>query len=79
MLKNYFKVIIRNFLFNKGYAAINIAGLTIAIICCILILAYDLYELNFDSYNKNAGKIYRVEINNWATSPITVPYGEKFL
>ena len=35
-----------------------------------------MYELNFDSYNKNAGKIYRVEIDNWAafTIPIESTY-----
>jgi putative ABC transport system permease protein len=74
-LKNYFKVTIRNLFRNKGYTAINIGGLTVALTCCLLILSYDFYELSYDRYNKNADKIYRVEIDNWAASPIAIgPY-----
>jgi putative ABC transport system permease protein len=75
MLKNYLKVAFRNIIRYKGYTSINIFGLAIGIACCLLILTYDLYELGYDRYNKNADNIFRVELDNWATTPVAIgPY-----
>lgn len=60
MLRNYFKVILRNVNRNKGYSLINIAGLAIGMACCILIAMWLVDELNFDRYHENANRIYRV-------------------
>jgi len=40
MLKNYFKVAIRNLWKNKGYSAINIIGLSSGLAVCLLIVLY---------------------------------------
>ena len=40
MFKNYLKIAARNLLRQKGYSFINIFGLAIAIVCCILIMFY---------------------------------------
>lgn len=61
MLKNYFVSAYRNIVRNKFYSAINIAGLTIGIICAILILLYVQKELTFDKHNKKFDRIYRLE------------------
>ena len=60
MLKNYFKIAVRNILKNKVYSFINIAGLSIGIAVTILILLFVQNELSFDSFHKNKEKIYRV-------------------
>lgn len=60
MLRNYFKVILRNVNRNKGYSLINIAGLAIGMACCILIAMWLVDELSFDRYHENADRIYRV-------------------
>jgi putative ABC transport system permease protein len=60
MLKNYFKTAIRNFTRNKFYSSINIAGLAIGLATCLLIMLYVTDELNFDTFNSNADRIYRV-------------------
>ncbi|MBC7864813.1 MAG: ABC transporter permease, partial [Bacteroidia bacterium] len=70
MLKNYFKIAWRNLWKNKLYSFINIAGLSIGIGCCILIFQYVQNELSFDSYHKNAKRIYRM------TSVIYKPDGQ---
>lgn len=62
MLKNYFKTAWRNLFHNKFYSFINIAGLTAGLAVGILILLWVQDELSFDSFHKNAGNIYRVEI-----------------
>jgi putative ABC transport system permease protein len=60
MLKNYFKSAIRNMARRKGYSLINIIGLAIGMACCLLILMFVNDELNYDNYNKNAERIYRI-------------------
>ncbi|HUS03264.1 MAG TPA: ABC transporter permease [Chitinophagaceae bacterium] len=60
MIKNYFKIALRNLWKNKSFSAINIFGLAIGIATCLLISLYVFDELNFDKYNKNASRIYRV-------------------
>ena len=60
MFKNYLKIALRNIKRNKGYSFINIAGLSVGLTCCILILLYVKYELSYDRYHENADNIYRV-------------------
>ncbi len=60
MFKNYFKTAWRNLMKNKIFSFINIAGLSIGIAACLLILQYVSFELSFDQFNKNAADIYRV-------------------
>ena len=60
LLLNYFKIALRNIKKYKGYSFINIAGLSIGMAACILIILYVQFELSYDRYNKNADRIYRV-------------------
>ncbi|HEY2725731.1 MAG TPA: ABC transporter permease, partial [Parafilimonas sp.] len=60
MFKNYFKIAWRNLTRNKFYTSINIIGLAIGLATCLLILLYVLDELNYDKYNVNANRIYRI-------------------
>ena len=75
MLKNYLKVALRSLQRSRAHALINIAGLSVGIACCVLILLYVRNELSYDRHYPDADKIYRVEIANWAASPMAVgPY-----
>jgi len=60
MFKNYFKTAWRNLMKNKVFSFINIAGLSIGMAACLLILQYVSFQLSFDRFNKNADDIYRV-------------------
>ena len=60
MLKNYFKIAIRNLLKNKGYSTINILGLTLGITCCLVLLIVVRFELSFDNFHPKGDRIYRV-------------------
>ena len=60
MLKNYFKIALRNFVKQKGYSLINVLGLSIGLASCILITLYVLQELNFDNFHSKGDRIYRV-------------------
>lgn len=61
MIKNYFKIALRNLWKHKGFSAINIIGLAIGLACFILIALYVVDELSYDKYNTRADDIYRVD------------------
>lgn len=63
MLKNYFKIALRNIVRHKIYSSLNIAGLAIGMACCILILLWVQHELSFDRFHTNAGQLYRLTCN----------------
>lgn len=60
MLKNYFKIALRNLWRNKAFSAINIFGLAIGIATCLLIMLFVQNELSYDRFNEKAGRIVRV-------------------
>ncbi|ULQ54383.1 ABC transporter permease [Flavihumibacter fluvii] len=70
MLKNYFRVALRNLWRNKIFSGINIAGLSVGLACCMLILLYLKDEVSFDRFHKNQAQIYRI------TSEISSPDGK---
>ena len=71
MLKNYFKITLRNITRNKMYSGLNIVGLAIGLACCILILLYVHDELSYDRFHDNAESIYRV-VPTFTTSERTM-------
>jgi len=60
MIKNYFKTAFRNLRRNKGYAFINVLGLTVGIAACLLIFLVIRYETSFDDFHAKKKSIYRV-------------------
>jgi putative ABC transport system permease protein len=60
MLKNYFKVTLRNLSKNLSHTTINIIGLTLGISGAILIFLVVSHALSFDRYHVNYDRIYRV-------------------
>ena len=59
MIKNYFKIALRNLRKHKLYAGINIFGLAIGLASCMLIGLYIANELSYDDFNANADHIVR--------------------
>jgi len=63
MLKNYFKVALRNILRHKFYSVLNIAGLAFGLTACFLIGLYIYDELNYDKFHKDYQNIYHVGLH----------------
>ena len=63
MLKNYFKIYLRNFAKNKAFSVINIAGLTIGMSCTMMILLWVYSEHNWDKAQKNYDSVYHIFSN----------------
>ena len=64
MLRNYFRIALRNLRRNTVYSFINIAGLSVGIASSILILLWVYNETTFNSYFKKVDVLYRVKLNN---------------
>lgn len=60
MIRNYFKIAVRNLLKYRGFTAINISGLSIGFACCLLIGVYINDELSYDQFHEKSDKIYRL-------------------
>jgi putative ABC transport system permease protein len=63
MLKNFFKVALRNLRRNSLYSIINISGLSVGIACSILILLWVQDETSFDTFIPKAEKLHQVWVN----------------
>jgi putative ABC transport system permease protein len=60
MFRNYLTIAYRNLLKTKIYSLINIFGLCIGMVSCLLILHYIHYEKSYDKYHQNSDRIYRL-------------------
>jgi putative ABC transport system permease protein len=60
MFKNFLKVACRNLIRNKGFSAINIAGLTLGLTACLLIGLFVWDEKQYDQFLPDADQVYRV-------------------
>lgn len=63
MIKNYFKIAVRNLLKRKGYSLINIFGLATGMAVCLLIVLYVQSELSYDEHHEKADDIYRLALH----------------
>ncbi|MBJ7879846.1 ABC transporter permease [Gelidibacter salicanalis] len=73
MIRNYFKIALRNLWKNKGFTAINLLGLVIGMTAVILIGTWIQNELSFERFHTNEKSLYKVynrstgpgEISTW--------------
>jgi len=60
MITHYTKIALRNIFKDRIYSLINLAGLTVAIACCFLLIFWIKFELTFENCHPKAGRIYKV-------------------
>lgn len=63
MIKSYIKIAWRNLKKNRLYTFVNVIGLTIGVVSCLLIGIYIKEEFSYDRFNKNADRIARVTMD----------------
>ncbi len=84
MFKSYFKIGWRNLKRNRGFAIINVVGLSLSIACAILIFKLVVYHLSFDNFHANTNRIHRIvsefhyEVPEY-TPGVPQPLGKAFL
>ncbi len=60
MLKNYFKIALRNLFRNKVHSSINIFGLAVSMSVCLLIIVFIMDQQNVDRFHQQKDNLYRV-------------------
>ncbi len=65
MILNYLHLAVRNLFKRKGFTLLNILGLAIGIICCLLIFQYVAFERSYDRFPKNADRIVRLRLDSY--------------
>ena len=67
-LSSVIKQIARNFSRNFSFSIINLFGLTISMVICILLAQYVYFEKSFDSFHEKPENIYRLKNYRYYTS-----------
>jgi putative ABC transport system permease protein len=65
MIRNYFTSILRYVSRNKAFTTINILGLAIGMMACMLITQYVLHEFSYDNFHVNKGRIFRLQLDRY--------------
>jgi len=60
MLRNYFKIMLRQLLKNKVFTLINLFGLATGMAVCLLLVLYIQNELGYDNFHEHGDHIYRL-------------------
>jgi putative ABC transport system permease protein len=63
MFKNQLKYSLRALGRQKAHVAINIIGLTLGMVCSMIIALFIIHELSYDKFNEKKDRIYRVILN----------------
>ena len=81
MIRNYFKIALRNFVQQKYYSLINTLGLALGIAACILILLFVEDEISYEHGFANHQQIYRLvedfPMGTHLSQSATVPFPTK--
>ncbi len=75
MFKNYFKISLRSLYRHKFYSFINIAGLSLGLAACLLIVLYISNELSYDKFHNDSDRIYRFangQSGNWTPARLGI-------
>lgn len=66
MIRNYFKVVFRNYFKNKLYASLNLIGLAIGYTATLLIGTYLIHETSYEDFHSKSDRIYRASQHYYA-------------
>jgi putative ABC transport system permease protein len=65
MFRNYLTSVVRYVSRNKAFTAINVLGLAIGMMACMLITQFVLHEFSYDDFHEKKGRIFRVQLDRY--------------
>lgn len=65
MIQNYLTSVWRYVSRNKAFTFINILGLAIGMMACMLITQYVLHEFSYDDFHEKRDRIFRVQLDRY--------------
>lgn len=73
MLRNYIKVAVRNLVKHRLFSVINIAGLSVSVMFCLLLFMHIRKEQSFDGFHAKKEVLYRLEMTDIWPNPDAKP------
>ncbi|MBL0745005.1 ABC transporter permease [Chryseolinea lacunae] len=71
MIKNYLTSVVRYIAKNKAFTFINVAGLAIGMMACMLIVQFVMHEFSYDKFLDNNDRIFRVQQDRYNKGEIS--------
>ncbi|MDQ2657684.1 MAG: ABC transporter permease [Bacteroidota bacterium] len=65
MLRNYLTSILRYVSKNKAFTLINVLGLAIGMMACMLITQFVMHEFSYDSFHAKKDRIFRLQLDRY--------------
>lgn len=65
MIRNYFISVLRYISRNKAFTTINVLGLAIGMMACMLITQFVLHEFSYDDFHENKDRVFRVQLDRY--------------
>jgi putative ABC transport system permease protein len=65
MIRNYITSIFRYISRNRAFTIINVLGLAIGMMACMLIAQYVLHEFSYDNFHEKKDRIFRVQLDRY--------------
>ncbi|MEL6853391.1 MAG: ABC transporter permease, partial [Bacteroidota bacterium] len=80
MFQHNVKISFRNILRNRTHSLINLAGLSVGMVCATILFMKVNYELSFDNFQQDSDRIFRILVKNdlqgLTNSGVPHPLGE---
>lgn len=70
MIKNYLTSVLRYVNRNRAFTAINVLGLAVGMMACMLITQYVLHEFSYDNFHVNKDRIFRMQLDRYENGEI---------
>jgi putative ABC transport system permease protein len=71
MIKNYLTSVFRYVSRNKAFTFINVSGLAIGMVACMLIVQFVVHEFSYDTFLDHKDQIFRVQLDRYNKGEIT--------
>lgn len=71
MIRNYITSITRYITRNKAFTFINVLGLAIGMMACMLIMQYVLHEFSYDDFHTKKERIFRMQLDRYNKGEIS--------
>jgi putative ABC transport system permease protein len=71
MLKNYLTSVLRYVSRNKAFSTINVLGLAIGMMACMLIMQFVLHEFSYDNFHTKKERIVRLQLDRYNKGEIS--------
>ncbi|HEY5750204.1 MAG TPA: ABC transporter permease [Chryseolinea sp.] len=71
MIKNYLTSVFRYVSKNKAFTFINVSGLAIGMVACMLIVQFVIHEFSYDTFLDHKDQIFRVQLDRYNKGEIT--------